>query len=98
MLQCLDNIEAAQRQNKLFAALKQGNEAMKQLQKEVTLDDVENLMSDSAESKEYQVRCGLAAHALLQLTLAECTCQHAICTWGLHPAGSQPVTARVSSP
>ena len=60
-MQCLDNIEAAQRQNKLFAALKQGNEAMKQLQKEVTLEDVESLMSDSAESKEYQVRCGLAA-------------------------------------
>ena len=28
---------------------------MKQLQKEVTLDDVDSLMADTAESKEYQV-------------------------------------------
>ena len=54
--QCLDNIEAAQRQNRLFAALKHGNEAMKQLQKEVTLDDVDSLMSDTAESQAYQAR------------------------------------------
>ena len=54
-LQLLDNIETAQRQNKLFAALKEGHEAIKQLQKEVTLEDVETLMSDTAEAKEQQV-------------------------------------------
>lgn len=56
MLQVLANIEQAQRQNKLFAALKQGNTALADLRKELTLDDVETLMSESAEHKEYEDR------------------------------------------
>jgi hypothetical protein len=53
-LQVLGNIEAAQRHNRLFAVLEEGNEALKSLQKLVTLDDVEQLMSESAAAKEYE--------------------------------------------
>ena len=54
--QVLANIETAQRQNKLFAALKQGNSALADLRKDLSLEDVEKLMSESAEHKEYEDR------------------------------------------
>lgn len=53
-MQVLANIETAQRQNQLFAALKQGNAAMADLRKELPLEDVEKLMAESAEHKEYE--------------------------------------------
>ena len=43
-----------------MTALKQGNDALKAIQKEVSLDDVEQLMLDSAEAQEYQERLALA--------------------------------------
>jgi charged multivesicular body protein 6 len=38
----------------LAAALKQGNEALKEMQRAVSLEDVEKLMEDTAEAAEYQ--------------------------------------------
>ena len=51
----LANIETAKRQNKLFGALKEGNDAIKQLQKEVTVEQAEQLMVDSKEAQDEQV-------------------------------------------
>ncbi len=48
------NVETSKDQVKVFAALKQGNEAQKLLQKAVALDDVEKLMEDTVEAHEYQ--------------------------------------------
>ena len=53
-LQILSNIEAAQRNNRLFAALKEGNTALQQLQSQVALEDVERLNEETSEAKEYQ--------------------------------------------
>lgn len=50
----LGDIEAAKGTNQLYAALKQGHVALKGLQQEVTIQDVEKLMEDNAASKEYQ--------------------------------------------
>jgi charged multivesicular body protein 6 len=47
-------VETSKDQVKVFAALKQGNEAQKLLQKAVALEDVEKLMEDTAEAREYQ--------------------------------------------
>ncbi|KAL6773737.1 VPS20 [Auxenochlorella protothecoides x Auxenochlorella symbiontica] len=52
----LANVEGAARQKRLFDTLKQGAAALKQLQKDVSLEDVEQLMSDTAEAKEYETR------------------------------------------
>ncbi|KAK9903474.1 hypothetical protein WJX75_006433 [Coccomyxa subellipsoidea] len=54
--QVLANIESAQRQNRLYDALKQGNTALAALQQEVSLEEVERLTEDSAEAKEYEER------------------------------------------
>ena len=101
-MQLLDNIETAQRQNKLFAALKQGNEAIKQLQKEVTLDDVENLMSDSAEAKEQQVLFEVYACKACRITApssAPCSAHYAM---HIHLPGfaslQQPSTSAAAVP
>ncbi|KAK9833403.1 hypothetical protein WJX81_002322 [Elliptochloris bilobata] len=50
--QVLANIEAAQRQNRLYDALKQGTVALQALQKEVSLEDVEALREDTAAAGE----------------------------------------------
>ena len=55
-IQVLANIEAAQRQNRLFSALKQGNAALADMRKALPLEDVEKLMDESAEHKEYEER------------------------------------------
>lgn len=52
----LANIETAKRNNQLFSALKQGHKALTELQQEVTIEDAERLMDDSAEAKAYQDR------------------------------------------
>ena len=50
----LGDIEHTKGTNQLYAALKQGHLALKGLQQEVTIQDVEKLMDDSAAAKEYQ--------------------------------------------
>lgn len=50
----LGNIEMARQQNRLVDALKQGASALKEIQKEVTVKDVEKLMEDNEEAKAYQ--------------------------------------------
>lgn len=50
----LGDIEATKGTNQLYAALKQGHTALKGLQQEVTIQDVEKLMDDSAAAKDYQ--------------------------------------------
>ena len=47
-------MEATSNQAKVLSALKQGNEALKRMQKDVALEDVEKLMEDTAEAEAYQ--------------------------------------------
>lgn len=56
LLQILANIETAQRTNRLFTVLKEGNAAMAELQQQVSLEDVEKLNEETAEAKDYQER------------------------------------------
>ena len=53
-VQILSNMEAAQRNNRLFSALKEGNSALQQLQKQVALEDVERLNEETADAHDYQ--------------------------------------------
>ena len=53
-MQILSNIETAQRNNRLFSALKEGNSALQQLQKQVSLADVAQLNEESADAKDHQ--------------------------------------------
>lgn len=52
----LGNIENTKNNNQIYSALKQGNSALKELQKDVSVEDVEMLMEDSAEAKATQER------------------------------------------
>lgn len=52
--QLLSNMEVAKQQGQLFAALKSGSEAVAQMQKDVTVADVEALMLTSAEANAKQ--------------------------------------------
>jgi charged multivesicular body protein 6 len=54
------NIENAQVQRKVFDALKEGNELLKQINKELTVEDVDKLMAETEEAIEYQNQIGLA--------------------------------------
>eukprot|EP00983_Pelagomonas_calceolata_P004099 132646-Pelagomonas_calceolata.AAC.2 len=47
----VSSVETQQQQNKVFHALKQGNETLKQLQQAVTVDDVQRMMEDAAQAK-----------------------------------------------
>ena len=72
----LANIETAKRQNKLFGALKEGNDAIKQLQKEVTVEQAEQLMADSKEAQDEQV-CTMPSQLLSQAVSASSEPSHA---------------------
>lgn len=50
----LSTIETNKKQAMVFQALQKGNDALKQLQAQVKLEDVQQLLDDTAEAKAYQ--------------------------------------------
>eukprot|EP00887_Chlorella_sp_A99_P001573 scaffold8.g1573.t1 len=52
----LGNVESTIQQGNMMAALQQGNAALKQLQREVCLEDVERLMEETANAADHQAR------------------------------------------
>lgn len=50
----LADVEAVSSQASMLAALKQGTDALKGMQKQVALEDVEKLLQDTADAHDYQ--------------------------------------------
>ena len=54
------NVENSQIQQQVVKALQQGNNILKQINKELTVEDVDKLMAETEEAIEYQHQIGLA--------------------------------------
>lgn len=52
----LSNVELAKNQANVVATLKQGAQALQQIQKAVTLEDVERLQEETEEARTYQAQ------------------------------------------
>jgi hypothetical protein len=50
----VDSLEFAKVQQRVFTELKQGSDVLKALQKEMTIDSVEDMMNDTREAIEHQ--------------------------------------------
>jgi charged multivesicular body protein 6 len=53
----VDSIEFSQMEMKVFTGLKQGNEALKEIHNEMSIEAVEQLMSDTQDAIDYQNVC-----------------------------------------